>query len=54
MDEDSKELKTIPKYFRDYDKVDDKSQSFDLVSIYLMDYWGSTNYAEKYKEVKKN
>jgi hypothetical protein len=49
VDEDSKELKTIPKYFRDYDKVDDKSQSFDLVSIYLMDYWGSTNYAEKYK-----
>tara|TARA_Y100001938_G_C8100452_1_gene441268 strand:- start:3991 stop:7479 length:3489 start_codon:yes stop_codon:yes gene_type:complete len=49
VDADTTELKTIPKYFRNYDKVNAKTQSYDLLSIYLMDYWGSTNYAEKYK-----
>ena len=49
VDADTTELKTIPKYFRNYNKVNAKTQSYDLLSIYLMDYWGSTNYAEKYK-----
>ena len=49
VDADTTELRSIPKYFRDHNKVSEKAQSFDLLSIYLMDNWGSKNYAAKLK-----
>ena len=48
VDESQAELKSVPKYFRGYKSgVDESRQSYDLMSIYLMDYWGSLNFREK-------
>jgi hypothetical protein len=48
LDEQQKISRSIPTYFRDRSKVKPGDQSYDLVSMYLLDYWGSINYKEKY------
>lgn len=48
LDENQKISRSIPRYFRDHSKVKKGDQSYDLVSMYLLDYWGSVNFKEKY------
>ena len=52
LDENQKIARTIPRYFNDPKKrkelAEKGDQSYDLVSMYLMDYWGSLNFKEKY------
>lgn len=48
LDEQQHIRRSIPTYFRDSNKIEKGDQSYDLLSIYLLDYWGSLNYKEKY------
>ena len=46
LNEHGQEQQKIPVYYRQDDKVPVEEQSYDLASIFLMDYWGSVNYEE--------